>query len=221
MKLFIAARIHGQRALAELDHTWERFLEMLPPNTIAERETQPHITLQYLGEIPSCQAVPSQGSQGSLHTLAERLREIALEQETITLELGLLHTFPSILWAGMSGRGRAREDLENLENLQQRIQQAVAQEMVLGERETHPSWIPHITLGRFGQDPGPELWAALREIPEQGGLAPQNENFLLSDLEILDSRRDQDGNREYVPVMPPIPFQPIPAHSRKGRASPT
>jgi 2'-5' RNA ligase len=121
-----------------------------------------HLTLKFLGEVPSAQ----------LERAAAALQEAALYGEVFSLALDGAGAFPNlrlprVLWAGITG------DLLALRALHQAVETRLA---ALGHPVEERAFSPHITLGRARQNiPHDELLSfglRLRQALEAGQLQP-------------------------------------------------
>ena len=176
--LFIAARIREPAVSQALTQAWEQALELMPPGN-TRRETQPHITLRFLGKLPT--------DGQTITALMEKIRETADQHQALQAAPGCLHTFPGFLWACIQAQNPPGMTTHPLYQLQAAVNWAVRESGVPAEPEQFIPWIPHMTLGRFDPNHTP----AVQEMVA-GRNIPGNPGFLIDSLEILGNKRGGD-----------------------------
>jgi len=148
-----------------------------------------HITLKFLGEVPT------QDLEQVLHSL----RGAAGSAREFTLQLGGLGAFPNlrrprVFWLGASGAGA-------LPDLQARVESEL--ETLGFEREARP-FHPHLTLGRVGQPlPSEELRQAERATAE----VEYQTAVEVRSVELMQSRLSRGGARYEI-------VERVPLHKR-------
>ena len=143
-KFFIAAPITELPPLQELDRAWAYITENLPSNLETIRQTNPHITIKFIGETR-----PGHPAPNDLNRLNEAVQHIAQRFIPIQLTLGPICTFPGIAWASVTGE---HETLYRLHQLHHRVNAIVQSMQDAGSLPTVTSqfrFTPHITLGKF------------------------------------------------------------------------
>ncbi len=124
-----------EEVLRELSRWQQRFEDSMPPDAVRwSAPEQVHLTLRFLGNIPS----------QVLAELEASLRAVCQGVGPLHLRAEGLGGFPSlrqprVIWVGLQG------DLEPLEQLKTRIEQATGQ---WGEPVETRKFHPHLTLGR-------------------------------------------------------------------------
>lgn len=190
-RLFIASRVSKAEALEELDAAWEKAMSLLPDGAWRFRETQPHITMRFLGDIDTGNA----GNRRILGDMRNDLARMARKHRKIPLTLGYLHTFPGVLWASIGG---TEDSLESLGQLRFGVKLGVASAEIRGLKvpaDRYEPWLPHITLGCFEVGQTASLTRKLRESDH-----PAQAEFRVESLEILESLSRTDGEPEYEPL---------------------
>lgn len=133
VRVFVAVGLSAE-ARQQLVDAVGRIRSEIPDGIQWARPEGMHLTLKFLGNIPSSRVAP----------LVQCLGPVAAASRPFTLELAGLGMFPNrraprVLWAGTSG------GLEALSSLQQATETAVT---ALGHRPEERPFRPHITLGR-------------------------------------------------------------------------
>lgn len=190
-RLFIASRIREPGVLMEMEGAWEKAAAFLPSGSWRVRETEPHITMRFIGDVDT----GDPDNRRILQELREDLGRTAEKRHSIPLLLGHLHTFPGVLWSSIGGTGEA---LEALNALRFAVKLDSIRAEIKGLRmefDRYDPWLPHVTLGRFEARRTEWLTFQLRDsnYPAQLG-------FRLESLEILESRSQPDGGPEYAPL---------------------
>ena len=182
IRVFVAAPI-GDRARAALADAAVRLRQEFPDGIQWANPAGIHLTLKFLGNIPSSAAGP----------LLESLTPAAVAQPPFTLELAALGTFPHrrnprVLWAGVNG------DTDALSNLQKSIETALA---ALGYPPESRPFQPHLTLGRPRRGLPPaqlsRIAAAVSNIAP-----PPPEIWPVSSIELIQSQLHPSGARYTV-----------------------
>lgn len=133
VRVFVSVGLSGEAREALVDAV-ERMRREVPEGIQWARPDGLHLTLKFLGNIPS----------GDVKPLLECVRETARANPAFGLQLRGLGTFPDrrkprVLWAGVSG------DLDALSSLQQTVEEGIN---ALGHSPERRPFRPHITLGR-------------------------------------------------------------------------
>lgn len=135
LRLFIAIEL-PQHILTRLDNLQFRIKQDVPSGLV--RWVRPegiHLTLQFLGDVPSEQAA----------AIVASLRRVGPRFAPFEFEVGGLGCFPNsrrpnVIWVGV------QENSGELSRLQGEIEQAMTP---LGFRPEGRSFTPHLTLGRI------------------------------------------------------------------------
>ena len=132
-RVFVAVGLSSE-AREQLVGAVERIREEVPEGIQWADPSGMHLTLKFLGNIPSDRVAP----------LLDCLKPVAASHASFLLELEGLGTFPNrhkprVLWAGVDG------DLDALSLLQQDAEEAIT---ALGHPPEERPFRPHITLGR-------------------------------------------------------------------------
>ena len=182
IRAFIAVPI-GDRARAALADAAARIRREIPDGIQWANPAGIHLTLKFLGNIPSSAVDP----------LLESLTPAAAAHPPFTLELAALGTFPHrrnprVLWAGVGG------DTDALSNLQKSIETALT---ALGHPPESRPFQPHLTLGRPRRGLSP---AQLSRIAATiSNLAPPPpEIWQASSVELIQSELHPSGARYTV-----------------------
>ena len=133
VRVFVAVGISAE-AREQLIGAVERIRQEVPQGIQWANPNGMHLTLKFLGNIPSVGVGP----------LLECLEPVASEAKPFPLQLDGLGMFPNrrkprVLWAGVDG------DLDELSSLQQASEDAIN---ALGYPSEQRPFRPHITLGR-------------------------------------------------------------------------
>ena len=133
VRVFVAVGISAE-AREQLIGAVERIRQEVPQGIQWANPEGMHLTLKFLGNIPSASVGP----------LLECLKPVASEASPFPLHLAGLGMFPNrrkprVLWAGVDG------DLDELSSLQQASEEAIN---ALGYPPEQRPFRPHITLGR-------------------------------------------------------------------------
>ena len=133
VRVFVSVGLSSEAREVLVD-TVERIRTGLPDCIQWARPDGMHLTLKFLGNIPSA----------DVSLLLECVREIARAKPAFSLKLTGLGMFPNrrkprVLWAGVGG------DLDALSSLQQVAEDAIDS---LGYSPEYRPFRPHITLGR-------------------------------------------------------------------------
>ena len=133
VRVFVAVGISAE-AREQLIGAVERIRQEIPQGIQWANPDGMHLTLKFLGNIPSVAVGP----------LLECLEPVASQAKPFPLQLDGLGMFPNrrkprVLWAGVSG------DLDALSGLQQASEDAIN---ALGYPPEQRPFRPHITLGR-------------------------------------------------------------------------
>ena len=132
-RVFVAVGLSGG-AREQLIGAVERIRQQVPEGIQWADPSGMHLTLKFLGNIPSVRVV----------SLLDSLEPVAASHAPFSLELAGMGTFPNrhkprVLWAGVDG------DLDALSRLQQDAEEAIT---ALGHSPEERPFRPHITLGR-------------------------------------------------------------------------
>ena len=132
-RLFIAFPIHHEIVLDKLNRAWDEIASGRPSQE-ARREEHPHLTLKFLGNTPT-DAIPP--LMAALHELTE------YKAFTVALaNLGTFHSpgsFHHSIHATLTGAMRLEKFREVLD--------ARLRADGIDAPDSHPTFIPHITLG--------------------------------------------------------------------------
>ena len=143
--LFVGHIIRDQEVLRELDHSWERVLEIMPERATDLRRKQPHVTIAFLGAV----SPKARSQRAALLALIRDLERIAGETRPIKAKLHRIGTFEGAVWAGLQP---PRFAAIRLRTLRRQIGEAVNEARAkqgLEAQELSERFRPHITLGRF------------------------------------------------------------------------
>ena len=133
VRVFVAVGISAE-AREQLVDAVQRIRQEIPEGIQWANPDGTHLTLKFLGNIPSSGVGPLLGC----------LEPVAAGHHAFPLELAGLGMFPNrrkprVLWAGVDG------DLDALSHLQQAVEDAIT---ALGYPPEQRPFRPHITLGR-------------------------------------------------------------------------
>jgi 2'-5' RNA ligase len=139
-RLFVAVELSGE-ARSAVSGVITRILKSEIKNLRAVRPERVHLTLKFLGNVPSEQ----------INELVEALRAIAGAHAPFLLNLSGAGVFPSsgkarVLWLGIGG------DTKALGELHQGIEDAVA---ALGFARDRKPFNPHLTVARLRESASP------------------------------------------------------------------
>ena len=181
IRAFIAVPI-GDRARAALADAAARIRREIPNGIQWANPAGIHLTLKFLGNIPSSAAGP----------LLESLTPAAAAHPPFTLELAALGTFPRrrnprVLWAGVGG------DTDALSNLQKSIETALT---AIGHPPESRPFQPHLTLGRPRR--GLSDTQLSRIAATISNIATPSEIWQVSSVELIQSELHPSGARYTV-----------------------
>ena len=186
---FIAARIRDPEVLRELNIAWVCVATTLPKIAQAQRTGPPHITLRYLGDLDIDEPEQNQ----IIQELSQQMQDTAQRFESFELMLGYLHTFPGILWTSVGGTD---ESIEELEQMQKRIEQDAEQSQLPAVPQRH-DFLPHITLGKFDHATTPVVGELIKDSQY-----PSQVYFKVDQIELLQSTTNDDGATSYTTIGP-------------------
>ena len=138
IRAFIAIELPGA-ILAELDDVEARLKPQMPRDTVRwVKADSVHLTLKFLGQVPSDQ----------LDLIMSSLRSAVAAHASFTLEVAGAGCFPSVhrprvVWVGV------HENDHRLHALQRAVENAIAP---LGYPTEIRDFTPHLTLGRVARD---------------------------------------------------------------------
>ena len=153
--MFVSVGLSADAREALIDAV-ERIRREVPEGVQWARPDGMHLTLKFLGNIPSASVPP----------LLECVRELASVNQGFGLKLTRLGMFPNqrkprVLWAGVGG------ELDALSSLQQAAEDAIN---ALGYPPEQRPFRPHITLGRPRRSVSDAQLARIGEV--MSGIAP-------------------------------------------------
>jgi 2'-5' RNA ligase len=160
IRLFVAIEL-PEDARVWCNDAIERARSSLGGDAAAVRWADPgglHLTLQFLGDVPTAQ----------VEHLAAALRRDLVGQPRLSLAMGRLGLFPNqraprVVWLALLG------DLPQLQACRQRVEAAT--EPFGYPRERRP-FQPHLTLGRVRDNATPEQLAAIGRLPARWPAEP-------------------------------------------------
>jgi RNA 2',3'-cyclic 3'-phosphodiesterase len=137
-----------------------------------------HLTLQFLGAVPTPQVEP----------LTDALRRELAGQPPLSLAIGRLGLFPNqraprVIWLALLG------DLSNLPSCQHRVEAAT--EPLGYPREKRP-FQPHLTIGRVRDNVTPEQLSAIGRLPSRWP-ADISEAFSVTSVSLMQSHLGPGG----------------------------
>ena len=173
MRLFIAMNFPAplRRSIAAIGSDLER--SGVPARWVDSSAV--HLTLKFLGEIPSAR----------VGGVSSALDEIAVGAEPLMLRFEGVGAFPSprrpgVIWVGIESGPRLRL-------LHDALDRRMAEFGVA--RETRP-FRPHVTLGRVDRDSGP---GEFREFEKQAQSLRLDTEIEISQIDLMESRLRADG----------------------------
>ncbi len=152
IRAFIAIEL-PESILTELDNIEARLKPQMPHDTIRwVKADSIHLTLKFLGQVPSDQ----------LGLITSSLRAAASLHASFTLEVKGAGCFPNVhrprvVWVGV------QEDEHRLHALQRAVENAIAP---LGYPTEIRDFTPHLTLGRLARDVRPTDQKRIGEVVE-------------------------------------------------------
>ena len=193
IRVFVAVGISAE-AREQLIDAVEHIRQEIPQGIQWANPDGMHLTLKFLGNIPSARVEP----------LLECLEPAAAEAKPFPLHLASLGMFPNrrkprVLWAGVDG------DLDALSGLQQASEDAIN---ALGYPPEQRPFRPHITLGR------PRRSVSDAQLSRIGaavsGIAPPSPmGWQVEAVDVMQSELHPSGARYTilgsVPLNPPLP----------------
>ena len=182
VRVFVSVGLSAEARETLVDAV-ERIRQEVPDGIQWARPGGMHLTLKFLGNIPSANVPP----------LLRCVEESASGSRGFGLELTGLGMFPNrrkprVLWAGVGG------DLDALSSLQQAAEDAIN---ALGYPPEQRPFRPHITLGRPRRSVSDAQLARIGEVVS--GLAPPNPvDWQVDSVDVMRSELHPSGARYTV-----------------------
>ena len=204
VRVFVAVGI-SEAAREQLIDAVERIRQDIPQGIQWANPDGMHLTLKFLGNIPSASVEP----------LLECLKPVASEAKPFPLQLDGLGMFPNrrkprVLWAGVGG------DLDALARLQQASEGAIT---ALGYPPEQRPFRPHVTLGRPRRSVSDAQLARIGAVVS--ALAPPSPiGWQVESVDVMRSELHPSGARYTVlgsaPLKSPLPITKSPPPAGEG-----
>ena len=193
VRVFVSVGLSAEARETLIDAV-ERIRVQVPDGVQWARPEGMHLTLKFLGNIPSAKVSP----------LLECVGQLASANRGFGLKLTGLGMFPNrrkprVLWAGVGG------DLDALSSLQQAAEDAIN---ALGYPPDQRPFRPHITLGRPRRSASDAQLARIGAVVS-GLTPPQLVDWQVDTIDVMRSELHPSGARYTVlgsaPLKSPLP----------------
>ncbi len=189
VRVFVAVQLPApQRAALEVSVAGLR--EYGLSNVRWVRSEGIHLTLKFLGDIPTSQ----------IGEATTAVRHSAAESHPFRLQLGTLGVFPNlkgarVLWCGVKG------DMESLSKLQEGTESAL---QLLGYPRENRPFSPHLTLGRIREGGRSSDMTQLQQVLDN--CVPRHrESWLVTEVSLMRTTSMPGGSRYDVVATAKLP----------------